>query len=500
MTRVALLARVSTDEQAEGDRLSLPAQLRVMRERCEREGWEVVAEFMAPGESAYTDNLEKRPTLLKALRAAESGEFEVLMVHESSRLARNAFLALEVRRRLERAGVALIDATGRIEARTAESGMFFTLSAGMNEYWSEKMGEHIRKAKRQLVFEGLHVGDPPFGYRRVGPRQPLAVVPDEAQAIREGFRDYVSGASYTEVLRRWNAQGLSPRSKQGHTQFTVPAMQSIFENDFYAGFIRHKGERMRGAHEPLISEDLWLSAQSRVNRRESRSRNKRMLSGVAVCVVCEGPVWLTSHGRKGSPTYYYREPSRERGRSCTNAVTMWRAEEVERRVGEALRGLTRDEEWLRRVGRMARRLPEVDSGERERLQSERRRVSNAYMADAIEEVEWRTRLAGIDERLSRLPSPVPGGVVFAGEQLVNFGQLWDVFTVDEQREVCRVVFEQVALDTRGHEVWFRPWPEFAPFLEARRGDVWLLGPPGGGVDQRTAYPWLYSAAELGVAS
>jgi DNA invertase Pin-like site-specific DNA recombinase len=500
MTRVALLARVSTDEQAEGDRLSLPAQLRVMRERCEREGWDVVAEFTAPGESAYTDNLEKRPTLLKAIRAAEAGSFDVLMVHESSRLARNAFLALEVRRRLERAGVALIDATGRIEARTAESGMFFTLSAGMNEYWSEKMGEHIRKAKRQLVVEGLHVGDPPFGYRRVGPRQPLAVVPEEAKAVREGFRDYVAGASYTEILRRWNAQGLRPRSKQGHTQFTVPAMQSIFENDFYAGFIRHKGERLQGAHEALISEDLWLAAQSRVNRRESRSRNKRMLSGVATCVACDGPMWLTSHGRRGKPTYYYREPSRERGRSCANAVTMWRAEEVERRVSEALRGLTRDEAWLRRVASLARRLPEVDNSAREKLLAERRRVSNAYMAEAIEEAEWRQRLAGIDEQLSRLPSPVPGGVVFAGEQLVNFGQLWDIFTTDEQREVCRTVFEQVAVDTRGHEVWFRPWPEFAPYLEARREVVWLLGPPGGGVSKRTTHPWLYSAAELGVAA
>lgn len=97
------------------------------------------------------------------------------------------------------------------------------------------MGEHIRKAKAQLVAEGLHVGDPPFGYRRVGSRKPLEVVVDEAAAIREGFRDYAAGASYTEILKRWNAIGLRPRSKQGHTKFTVPAMESILANDFTLG-------------------------------------------------------------------------------------------------------------------------------------------------------------------------------------------------------------------------------------------------------------------------
>ena len=43
--RVALLARVSTDEQAEAGRHSMPVQLAEMRERCDREGWEAVEVF-----------------------------------------------------------------------------------------------------------------------------------------------------------------------------------------------------------------------------------------------------------------------------------------------------------------------------------------------------------------------------------------------------------------------------------------------------------------------
>lgn len=97
-------------------------------------------------------------------------------------------------------------------------------------------------------------------------------VPEEAAAIAEAVRDYAAGAGYTEIARRWNAQGLRPHSRQGHTTFTVSAVQSIIENDFYTGLVHHKGERRRGAHEPIITEGLWLAAQQRVRRQPSHAR------------------------------------------------------------------------------------------------------------------------------------------------------------------------------------------------------------------------------------
>lgn len=491
-----MYARVSTEDQAGADRVSLPAQLRAMRERCAREGWEIVATFEAPGESAFTDDLGKRPVLGAVVEAAEGGRFDVVMVHESSRFARNAFLAATVRRRLEKAGVVLLEAGEHLGPRTAERGFFATMQDGVNEYWSHKLSEHTRKVKAQLFAEGLHVGDPPFGYRRVGPRMPLAVVPEEAAAVAEGFREYVAGASYTEIMEGWNARGLRPRSKQGHTRFTVPAMQSIFENDFYAGYVRHKGERLLGAHEAVISEELWVAAQLRPKHRASRSPRKRMLSGVAACVACAGPVWVTSHGRPSKPTYYYREASLERGRMCANQRTIWRAEEVEQAMDAVMKSMTGDPGFIRRVERAARRSPKrEDAGERERLIAEKRRATTAYVAGALEEGEWRRRVAGIDGRLAVLGTGEPMAVEFAGEKLVRVGQLWEWADVEERRAACRILFEGVYLDTRLKEVWVRPWPEFVRWFDARRsGVVSVVGPPGGGVS--SSQPDLYSAVDL----
>ena len=102
---------------------------------------------------------------------------------------------------------------------------------------------------------------------------------------------------------------------------------------------------------------------------------------------------------------------------------------------------------------------------------------NAGLEGDIEDAEKVARFAVIDNQLSRLPSPIPGGVVFAGEQLSTFGDLWELLTTDERRDACRTVFERVAVDTRCHEVFFKPWPEFDPYLKARRV-VCLVGPPG----------------------
>lgn len=498
-TRAALMPRVSSEMQAADERLSKAAQRREMRAYCERQGWQVVAEYEAETfESGWTHDISKRPVLSSALADAEAGKYDVLLVHESSRFARNVELAQMVRRRLRAAGVRLVDigAPG-IDDRTAEGKMFITVQDGMNEYWSDKISEHTKKAKREAFERGLHLGDPPFGYRRVTPSLPLEQVPNEIEAIRDGYRDYITGATYTEIAAKWNAAGLKPRSKQGHTRFTVPAMQTIFENDFYAGYIWHKSQRRVGAHEPAISEETWQAAQSRVRRQPGRMRTLRLLSGIATCMACEGPVWVTSHGRSTSRAYYYREASHERGRSCANERTMWRASAVEEEIDRIIAAMNRGRAWYERVDRDARRLPVVDSRElRERLQAEQARVTTAYLEEAISEREWRARKEDIKTRLARLPGEQPARVLFAGERLTSMGQAWGIMSVEARREACRIVFERVLVDTRAHRVAVTPWNDFEPAFAARRAEVCGLGPPGFEPVPLTS---MYSAADLGAA-
>lgn len=500
--RVALYARVSSDEQAGADRVSLPAQLRVMRERCAAEGWDVVAVFEAPGESAWTSELAKRPRLLEAVEAAERGEFDVLMVHESSRFARSAVLALQVRARLERAGVVVLTASEPIAPSTADSRFVRTIDAGVQEWYSAKLSEHLRKAKAQQFEEGLHLGQPPFGYRRAGRRRPFEVVAEEAAAVREGFREYVAGASYTEIARRWNAMGLRPRSVSGHTVFTVPAMQTIFENRFYAGWVSHKGEWRRGAHEAIVSESLWEKAQLRVRRRGAKPKHRRLLSGVVSCSRCGGPLWLTN--RKDRRYWYYRETSALRGEVCEAAGKMVNAEVVEREFEACVLSMTLDREWLRGVARSAHRpAKRLSKAEVRELEERKRRLSVAFVEGGLDEGTYRSRLREIEGVLSREREPVSlAGVRSAGERLWDIGQLWRSASDERKRELPRLLFEEVLVDVTvrgGACVWVRPWAEFEGYFGARAAVVGVgrnVGPPGFEVSNEPTASGLYLARAL----
>lgn len=89
LVRAAFYLRVSTGRQVESD-LSIPDQRRQARTYCVTHGWEVVAEFVEPGQSATDD---RRPEFQRLMDAALHGTapFEVVLVHSFSRFFRDQF-------------------------------------------------------------------------------------------------------------------------------------------------------------------------------------------------------------------------------------------------------------------------------------------------------------------------------------------------------------------------------------------------------------------------
>ena len=85
---VALYARVSTTRQADND-LSIPDQLRQLREWCTANGHLVVHEYIELGASATDD---KRPIFQQLIHdaAQKPQQFEAIIIHSLSRFFRDA--------------------------------------------------------------------------------------------------------------------------------------------------------------------------------------------------------------------------------------------------------------------------------------------------------------------------------------------------------------------------------------------------------------------------
>jgi len=106
---VALYARVSTNRQAEND-LSIPDQLRQMREWCQANDFIIANEYVEAGASAKDD---KRPEFQKMLADAtlSPSPYEAIIIHSLSRFFRDSLDFALYERRLNQSGVKLISIT-----------------------------------------------------------------------------------------------------------------------------------------------------------------------------------------------------------------------------------------------------------------------------------------------------------------------------------------------------------------------------------------------------
>ena len=90
--------RVSSDEQVEG--LSLSSQESKIREWCVARGFEIVAVFRDEGESAYNDDISRRPGFAALLGRLPDLKPDVVVVFSLDRWARSTVVSSQTFRLL----------------------------------------------------------------------------------------------------------------------------------------------------------------------------------------------------------------------------------------------------------------------------------------------------------------------------------------------------------------------------------------------------------------
>jgi|GEM_PF-2057944 len=162
MRRAFLYARVSTGKQAQSD-LSIPDQLRQMRIWCERNGYEVIGEYVEPGASAMDD---KRPEFQKMIgESCDSHKpCDAIVVHSLSRFFRDQISLCNYERKLRKNGVALLSIT-QLTADDQSGEMTRRVIAMFDEFSSLENAKHTLRAMNENARQGFHNGSqPPFGY------------------------------------------------------------------------------------------------------------------------------------------------------------------------------------------------------------------------------------------------------------------------------------------------------------------------------------------------
>jgi DNA invertase Pin-like site-specific DNA recombinase len=283
--RVAIYVRISLDKL--GDAHGVENQLAECREYVARRGW-IIAGIFTDNDIGATSG-KPRPRYLELMAAAARGEFDAIVVWQTSRFWRNRRERADGIETLRQAQISLFAVKGpSLDMGTAYGRMLCGLLGEFDTMETEVKGERQRLANQQAARKGQrHTACPPsFGYAddHVTPN------PAQAAAVASACRMLLGGGTISGIIREWNALGIRPpQAPYGPLPLNAwkrPSIRAILLNPRIAGLSVYRGEIVgKGEWAPLVPEETWRAVAAILEdpARKPPRGVRTLLGGVAVC-------------------------------------------------------------------------------------------------------------------------------------------------------------------------------------------------------------------------
>ena len=284
--------RVSTEEQAE-EGFSIEGQADKLRAYSMLRDLGEVTVLTDPGRSGK-DML--RSGLQPLLAAVEAGHVRRVLVWRLDRLSRNLGDLILLADKFGGLGVSLHSVSENLDLSSAAGRMFYNVLGSFAQYLREQLLENVRMGNDCAIKEGRWINRPKTGYDLL---DGLLVPNADANRVREVFE-----------LR---AQRHSYRSIEEHTGIKYSTICTILTSRIYLGEVLHNHQWFKGFHEPLVTPELFITAQRAVPKGVQPSRD--VLSGRVLCGLCGRRMAIQQNGR-GSLHY----ACRHRGQGCAQPV------------------------------------------------------------------------------------------------------------------------------------------------------------------------------------
>lgn len=308
--RAVIYCRVSSDPNDRGR--SVGEQEAECRAFCEQQRFTVTEVLIDNDRGASRYSRKDRPAYRKLRRVLPHND--LVVTWEASRAQRDLAAYVQLRELCVEENV-LWAYSGRIYDLSRGDDRFTTgLDALLSEKEVDQTRERVLRGVRANMAAGRPHGKLAYGYRiRRDPETGESIdrVPDEKTSpiVREIARRTIAGEAMYSIVKDLNARGV-PAPRPGRDGEQVPwradVTRRMIENPTYAGLRTHRGEVTGTATwEPIISvEDherikAMFSDPKRLTHQGSDPR--WLLSGIAVCGVCGGPMRRAKN--RGHGTY-----------------------------------------------------------------------------------------------------------------------------------------------------------------------------------------------------
>jgi len=206
MKRVAIYARVSSADQAQADKLSIPDQLRLCR-RAAIEAGCTLGEIDEYKDAGISGGGEKhRPHFNRLMDDVRAGRLSAVYFHALDRFSRNTIETLMALQDMDKANVKFIS----LGDPALEDPLIRTIIAGMAQAERARIKERTLPRKLAKRDSGYWVvGAAPYGYRLNRNTKTLIQCPNEAPVVRRIFDLAGQGLGRIQIARVLNSERIS---------------------------------------------------------------------------------------------------------------------------------------------------------------------------------------------------------------------------------------------------------------------------------------------------
>lgn len=377
------------------DRDSMSAQDRVCTEYSKNKGYTIISESPikddVKGVSGASFNAQG---LTDALELAKSGRFDVLVIRDVSRLARDLEKFVWYEPRFKATGVRIEFVWQNFE--DSPTGRFYkTMSVGVAQLEKDLITMRLHAGIRDKVKTRKSMivnGNPPFGYKvkyvKSTGRWTPSIVQEEAEIIKEIFRLYVvEDKSLHAIAKRLTELGVptyvdmradqtTRKKKRGYGFWSASMVRFILQNEVYAGVWRYGKSKLVMEREfdrsgnpveksrrvpndeskiieipvpEIVSREIWDKAKVKLKqnaKRRGRHPGYEYLLSKRVKCDC-GSTMGCSHTTSGDgyEYFYYLCMARAEKKGCK--MPRANARDVDNKVWEWFANLLRDREKLK---------------------------------------------------------------------------------------------------------------------------------------------------------
>ncbi len=445
--KAVIYVRVSREEQALGH--SLEAQERECREYLlhTKPNWELVDVF----KDEHSGKTDKRPGFQEMMELIEIGQADTIVCHHLDRFSRNLHDILSYFKQLESKGVILAFAKEDFDFSTPDGMLHFHILAVFADWYLKNLTRETKKGKFSRIVAGKANNQLPFGYIQDSAGNAVQVE-SEAAAVRGAFERYSTGNYTDRQIADW-LKNLGLSSRRGR-EWHKDNVRGLLSNDFYYGVVRYHDDLYPGNHEPIITKEMFDLAQEVRRQHARRPRSSApslrvyLLNTIAHCSECGRP--LRAQG--GREDYrYYREASQLRGfNDCPHRGMSIHAAIADAQIGRIMQAFHLPEDWQETIQKISTGEEERQKilAERKRLEDRLRRVAEMYEDGVLNRVEYEKRRMVVMKEIDALVLPDGDNLMGRGVQIETFRDIWPLASMEDQREICRLMLESVVINLK----------------------------------------------------